>query len=89
MNKIIILAITENIAGREVVQVLGLVKGSTIRVRHIGSDIVSASRSLFGDEVNSYVIALNEARNGASERMLQEARDLDTEAVICMKYSTS
>lgn len=89
MKKDIILATTEVIAGRDIVEVLGLVKGSTIRTRHIGSDIVASLRSLVGGEVKGYVIALNDAREEATERMLVEARALGADAIVGMRYSTS
>lgn len=85
----IILTTTEQVAGREVGQVLGLVKGSTIRTRHVGSDIMAALRSLIGGEVKGYVIALNDARREATDRMAEEAEAMGADAIICMRYSTS
>lgn len=88
MNQIFITT-TEQVAGREVYEVLGLVKGSTIRTRHVGSDIMAALRSLIGGEVKGYVVAFNEARAEATKRMLEEAQSLGADAVICTRYSTS
>lgn len=85
----IILTTTEQVAGREAGQVLGLVKGSTIRTRHVGSDIMAAFRSLIGGEVKGYVIALNDARREATDRMVEEAEAMGADAIICMRYSTS
>lgn len=89
MHKDILITTTEVVAGREVLQVLGLVKGNTVRTRHIGSDIMAALRSLIGGEVKGYVIALNDAREEATARMLEEARILGADAVVCTRYSTS
>ncbi len=89
MNTSIIVTTTDTIAEREIGQVLGLVKGSTIRTRHIGSDIMAALRSLIGGEVKGYVIAFNEARAEATERMLEEAHILGADAVVCTRYSTA
>ncbi len=89
MNKNILVTTTENIVNREVIEVLGLVKGNTIRTRHIGSDIVAGLRSLVGGEVKGYVIALNDARKEATERMLADADLLGADAIVCMRYSTS
>lgn len=80
---------TEHIAGREVYEVLGLVKGNTIRTRHVGSDIMASLRSLIGGEIKGYVVALNDARAQATERMQEEARALGADAIICTRYSTS
>ncbi len=89
MNKNILIVTTEHVVGREVVEVLGLVKGSTIRTRHVGSDIMAGLRSLVGGEVKGYVIALNDARSEATERMLTEAASLGADAIVCTRYSTS
>ncbi|MCE9643982.1 YbjQ family protein [Candidatus Parcubacteria bacterium] len=80
---------TESVAGREVSQVLGLVKGNTIQTRHIGSDIVSGLKSIVGGEIKGYVKAMNIAREEATTRMLEEARALGADAIICTRYSTS
>ena len=89
MNKNILIVTTDQVAGREVSEVLGLVKGSTIRTRHVGSDIMAGLRSLVGGEVKGYVIALNDARVEATERMLTEAASLGADAILCTRYSTS
>lgn len=89
MDKNILLSTTEHIAGREVVEVLGLVKGSTIRTRHVGSDIMAGLKSLVGGEIKGYVIALNDARTQATNRMVEEAETMGADAIVCMRYSTS
>jgi len=89
MNKNILITTTENVAGREVAEVLGLVKGSTVRTRHVGSDIMAGLRSLVGGEVKGYVIALNDARTEATGRMLVEAEAMGADAVLCTRYTTS
>ncbi len=87
--KHILITTTESVAGREVVEVLGMVEGNTIQTRHIGSHIVAALRSLVGGEVKSYVIAITAAREQATSRMVEKARTLGADAVICARYSTS
>ena len=89
MNKNILIVTTDQVVGREVSEVLGLVKGSTIRTRPVGSDIMAGLRSLVGGEVKGYVIALNDARVEATERMLTEAASLGADAILCTRYSTS
>lgn len=89
MNTSILITTTESVAGREVSQVLGLVKGNTIQTRHIGSDIVSGLKSIVGGEIKGYVKAMNIAREEATTRMLEEARALGADAIICTRYSTS
>ncbi len=89
MDKNILLSTTEHIARREVVEVLGLVKGSTIRTRHVGSDIMAGLKSLVGGEIKGYVIALNDARTQATNRMVEEAEAMGADAIVGMRYSTS
>ncbi|MEX0652419.1 MAG: YbjQ family protein [Candidatus Paceibacterota bacterium] len=84
-----ILTTTESIAGREVAETLGLVKGNTIQTRHIGSGIVAGLKSIVGGEIRSYVKAFTKARDEATERMLTEAEALGADGVICVRYSTS
>jgi uncharacterized protein YbjQ (UPF0145 family) len=87
--KNMLITTTESVAGREVVEVLGLVKGNTIQSRHIGSDIVAWLKSIIGGEIKGYVKAFTAAREQATERMVDEARVLGADAIICARYSTS
>lgn len=87
--KNIILTTTENIAGREVAETLGLVKGTTIQTRHVGSHILAGLMTIVGGEVRGYVKAIVAAREEATARMLKEAEAMDADAVICLRYSTS
>lgn len=89
MEKNILIITTETIVGREVSQVLGLVKGNTVQTRHIGSHILAGLISIIGGEVKGYVKAINTAREEAVSRMLDEARNLGADAIICTRFSTS
>ena len=80
---------TSTVAGKEVVHTLGLVKGSTIRAKHVGKDIVSSFRHLVGGEMTEYAEMLNEARQIATKRMVEEAEKLGADAVINIRFSTS
>jgi uncharacterized protein YbjQ (UPF0145 family) len=80
---------TETVAGREIVQVLGLVRGSTVRAKHIGSDIVAGLRNLVGGEVKEYNQLLAGAREQALDRMIAEARALGADAVVAARIQTS
>lgn len=77
------------VPGHRVVKALGLVKGSTIRARHLGNDIVAGLRNLVGGEVKEYSQLLARAREEAISRMLQEADDLGADAVVSVRFSTS
>jgi len=80
---------TEVVPGREVVKALGLVKGSTIRARHLGNDVVAGLRNLVGGEVREYSQLLNKAREEALSRMIQEAEALGANAILSVRFSTS
>ena len=84
-----ILTTAESIHGKTVVRTLGLVRGNTIRARHIGRDITAALRNLVGGEVTEYTKLLAEAREQALDRMVDEARSLGANAIVAMRFSTS
>lgn len=88
MKKILITT-TETISGKEIGTTLGLVKGNTIRARHIGSDIGAGLKSLVGGEIRGYVKAMQEAREEATNRMMQEAETLGADGVVSVRYATS
>jgi len=84
-----IVVTTDAVAGREIAQVLGLVRGSTVRAKHIGSDIVAGLRNLVGGEVREYAALLAGAREQAHDRMVAEARSLGADAVVAVRMQTS
>ena len=84
-----ILATTPDVAGTRVKATLGMVRGSSIRSRHLGRDIVARLRSIAGGEVHEYTKMLAEAREQAIDRMVEEARALGADAVIAVRFQTS
>lgn len=80
---------TEVIPGKETGEILGLVRGNTIRARHVGSDIAAGLKTLVGGEIKSYVKAMTEAREEALMRMEKEAEALGADAVIGVRFTTS
>jgi uncharacterized protein YbjQ (UPF0145 family) len=88
--KLKMLVTTSNyIPNREVVEVLGVVKGNTVRARNIGRDIGAALKSVVGGEVKTYTDMTTNARDEAYNRMVNEAIKLGADAIIDMRYSTS
>ncbi|MGR3363535.1 MAG: YbjQ family protein [Maritimibacter harenae] len=79
---------TDTLPGRSV-EPLGLVRGSTVRAKHIGSDIVASLRNLVGGEVREYAALLAGAREQAIDRMIEEARALGADAIIGARLETS
>ena len=84
-----ILINTSTVPGKEIGEVIGIVKGSTIRAKHIGKDILSAFRQLVGGELKEYGEMLEEARKIATSKMVKEAEELGADAVINIRFSTS
>jgi uncharacterized protein YbjQ (UPF0145 family) len=80
---------TPDIHGKRVTRTLGLVRGNTIRARHLGRDITAAFRTIVGGEISEYTKLFAEAREQALDRMMEEARDLGADAVINLRFTTS
>jgi uncharacterized protein YbjQ (UPF0145 family) len=77
------------IAGKKIVRTLGVVKGNTIRARHIGKDIVAGFKNLFGGEIEEYTKLLGESREQSVDRMIVQARELGADGVVEVRFSTS
>lgn len=84
-----ILTTQDELADYEIYETLGLVRGNTIRARHIGKDIIAGLRTLVGGEVVEYTKMLAEAREQAIDRMIEEAQGLGADAVVCLRFATS
>jgi len=85
----VLVVTTEAINDCKIVQTLGLVKGSTVRTKHLGSDIVASLRNLVGGEVKEYAQLLAAAREQAYDRMVSDARLLGADAVVAVRMQTS
>lgn len=84
-----IFSTTETLPHAEIDATLGVVRGSTIRAKHIGKDILAGLRSIIGGEIKEYVEALNDAREEALLRMEKEAEALGADAVVGVRFTTS
>jgi uncharacterized protein YbjQ (UPF0145 family) len=84
-----ILSTTATIAGRRIVKTLGLVRGSTIRSRAIGKDIMAFMRAQVGGEIHEYTKMLAESREQAIDRMIEEAQALGADSVVGVLFQTS
>lgn len=80
---------TDFVPGREIVEAIGVVRGSTIRAKHVGKDVMAGLRMLVGGEVKEYTEMLTEARNESMRRMEAQAEQLGADAVINLRYMTS
>ncbi len=80
---------TTDSPGRPVQEVLGIVRGSTVRSRHLGKDILAVFRNIVGGEVDEYTKLVAEAREQALDRLSAEARALGADAVVGLRFGTS
>jgi uncharacterized protein YbjQ (UPF0145 family) len=78
-----------NIAGQRVTRTLGLVRGNTIRARHVGKDILAALKSIVGGEIEEYTKMMAQSREQAVDRMIAEARELGADAILDVRFTTS
>ena len=84
-----LLSTTDTIEGKKIVKHLGLVKGNTIRARHIGRDIMAILRNIVGGEISDYTKMMAESREQALDRMMEDAQKLGANAVVKVSFSTS
>ncbi|GAH03448.1 unnamed protein product [marine sediment metagenome] len=85
----IITTTTPEIPNKKVIQILGVVKGNTVRVRHVGRDIMAGFKTIVGGEIISYTQMTVQAREEAFNRMVNQAVDLKADAVINIRFTTS
>jgi uncharacterized protein YbjQ (UPF0145 family) len=84
-----LLSTTYSIHGKKIVKHLGLVRGNTIRARHLGRDIVAILRNVVGGEISDYTKMIAESREQSIDRMIEEAQKLGANAVIGVRFSTT
>ena len=84
-----IVTTTHAVSGKRVARTLGLVRGNTIRARHLGRDITAVLRNIVGGEIPEYTKMMAEAREQALDRMVDEARELGANAIVGSRFMTS
>ena len=84
-----IITSTEQIPGRQVVELYGLVTGSTVRAKHIGRDLMASLKNIVGGELTGYTELLSESREEAMRRMIAQAEALGANAVVNVRFATS
>ncbi len=84
-----IITTSDRVEGRGIVKTVGLVRGNTIRARHVGRDIRAAVKSVVGGEITDYTHMMSEAREQAVQRMVEDAEKKGANAVVGMRFSTS
>ena len=88
-EKEMIIVNTDFVQGKTIVETMGIVKGNTIRAKHIGKDIVAGLRQIVGGELKEYTEMLTDARKQSMQRMVEEATSLGADAIINVRFTTS
>jgi len=84
-----IITTTEQIPGKKIQKILGIVKGNTVRTRHIGKDITALFKNIVGGEIEEYSELLSSAREQAIDRMIKNAYNLGANAIVGVRFSSS
>lgn len=89
LNRSILLVTADEVPGRKVRATLGLVRGNTIRARHVGTDLLAVLRNIVGGEIREYTKLMAESREQAMDRMAEQALDMGANAVVGVRFTTS
>ncbi len=84
-----IIVTTETVPGKEIKELKGFVRGSTVQAKHIGKDIVAGLKTIIGGEISEYSELMEEARQSAINRMINEANKLGANAIVTVRFETS
>jgi uncharacterized protein YbjQ (UPF0145 family) len=84
-----LIATSDTIPGKRIVEVKGLVRGNTIRARHIGRDIMASLRNIAGGEIVEYTKMIAESREQAIDRMIDEAKERGANAIVALRFTTA
>ena len=84
-----ILTTIESVPGKKIVEHFGIVSGSTVRAKHIGKDILAGLKNIVGGELKGYTELLQESREEATNRMIEQAKQFGANAIINIRYATS
>ena len=84
-----IITTSEQVEGKKIVKTIGMVKGSTIRARHLGRDVMAGLRGMVGGEISEYTKMMAESREQAIQRMVEDAEKQGANAIIGMRFTTS
>ena len=84
-----IITTSDKVEGKKIVKTIGMVKGSTIRARHLGRDIMAGLRGVVGGEISEYTKMMAESREQAIQRMVEDAEKQGANAIVGMRFTTS
>ena len=84
-----IISTTETVPNKEIIEIIGIVKGNTVRAKHFGKDIFAGLKSIVGGEIRAYTALLEEAREQAMDRMILEGQKMNADAIVNVRMTTS
>ena len=84
-----LLTTQDNFSEYEIVETLGIVRGNTVRARHVGKDILASFRNIVGGEIEEYTKLLAESREQSIDRMLIAAEEIGADGIVCIRFTTS
>lgn len=84
-----LLTTCDTVPGMRIVATMGLVRGNTVRTRHVGHDIMAGFKTLVGGEVENYTKMIAESREQAMDRMIEQALELNANAIVAVRFGTS
>jgi len=84
-----IIATSSNIVGKEITKTFGVVRGNTVRARHVGKDIIAGLKTIVGGEIQEYTKLMAESREQSIDRMVEEAKALGANAIVDARFATS
>ncbi len=84
-----ILTNIETVPGKNILEHLGIVSGSTVRAKHFGRDIMASLKNVVGGELKGYTELLQDSRQQATDRMIEQAEQLGADAIVNVRYATS
>lgn len=85
----ILVTTQDEFADYQIIETIGMVKGNTIRARHIGKDIMAALRTIVGGEITEYTKMLAEAREQSLDRMIGNAKNAGADGIVCVRFTTA
>ena len=88
-DKIMILSNIESVPGKQILEFYGIVSGNTVRAKHVGRDIMAGLKNLVGGELKGYTELLNDSREQATQRMIEQAASMGANAVVNVRFATS
>lgn len=84
-----IITTTETIPNKQIVEILGISRGSTVRARHAGRDILAGFKNFVGGEISDYTKLMADSREEAMQRMIEDAKKLNADAIVNIRFTTS